>query len=162
VKTSIVHTLHRVKALGALPLETLKEMLSEEDYKKCATSPHILKTWFKMTTDVFISFLFRVGPKSLQQILHCEVFCLATMFESMQMLIALCLLQQEIAEAADEAARKYYDETEPNDRSDTDVTALMRAAAKSKQQSFRGQFAKHLAVANPKFGDKFLQEVSAS
>jgi hypothetical protein len=94
--------------------------------------------------------------------MHCEVYCLVMMFESMQMLIALCLLQQEIAEAADEAARKYYDETDPKDISDTDVTALMRAAAKSKQQSFRGQFAKHLAVANPKFGDKFLQEVSAS
>ena len=84
------------------------------------------------------------------------------MIESLQMLIVvLCPLQQEIAEAADEAARKYYDETEPHDRSDTDVTALMRAAARSKQQSFRGQFAKHLAVANPKFGDKFLQEVCA-
>jgi hypothetical protein len=83
------------------------------------------------------------------------------MFEYVQMLIPLCFLQQEIAEAADEAARKYYDETAQEDRSDTDVTALMRAAARSKQNSFRGQFAKHLAVANPKFGDKFLQEVCA-
>ena len=80
----------------------------------------------------------------------------------MEMLTAQCRFQQEIAEAADEAARKYYDETAPEDRSDTDVTSQMRAAARNKQQSFRGQFAKHLAVANPKFGDKFLQEVSAS
>jgi hypothetical protein len=59
------------------------------------------------------------------------------------------------------AARKYYDETPKEDRSDEGVTAVMRSAAKSKQQSFKGQFSKYLAVANPKFGDKFLDEVSA-
>jgi hypothetical protein len=36
----------------------------------------------------------------------------------------------------------------------------MRAAAKSKQHSFKGQFSKFTAVANPKFGDGFLDEVS--
>jgi hypothetical protein len=55
------------------------------------------------------------------------------MFESILMLIALCPLQQEIAEATDDAARKYYDEATKEDRSDTAVTAVMRAAAKSKQ-----------------------------
>jgi hypothetical protein len=54
------------------------------------------------------------------------------------MLITLCPLQQEIAEAADDAARKCYDETTKEDRSNTTVTAVMRAAAKSMQQSFRG------------------------
>jgi hypothetical protein len=67
-------------------------------------------------------------------------------------------LQQEIAEASDDAARKYYDETPKEDRSDEGVTAAMRSAAKSKQQSFKGQFSKYLAIANPKFGDKFLDE----
>jgi hypothetical protein len=36
---------------------------------------------------------------------------------------------------------------------------MMRAAAKAKQQSFKGQFSKFTAIANPKFGDEFLQEV---
>jgi hypothetical protein len=35
----------------------------------------------------------------------------------------------------------------------------MRATAKSKQQSFKGQFSKFTTVANPKFGDGFLDEV---
>jgi hypothetical protein len=156
------YTLYHVKALGSLPLETLKEMLSEEDYRKCASSPHIGKTWFKMTIDVFVAFFFRVGPKSHHLILHCEVHCLAIMFEFIVMLLALCPLQQEIAEAADDAVRKYYDETAKEDRSNAAVTVVMRAAARTMQQSFRGQFAKHLAIANPKFGDKFLQVVSAS
>jgi hypothetical protein len=38
----------------------------------------------------------------------------------------------------------------------------MRAAAKSKQQSFKGQFSKYAAIANLKFGSQFLEEVSAS
>ena len=77
----MVHTLYYVKAWGALPPKTLKEMLSEEDYSKCASSPHITKTWFKMTINVFIAFLFWIGPKSLHLIMYCEVYCLAIMFE---------------------------------------------------------------------------------
>jgi hypothetical protein len=69
-------------------------------------------------------------------------------------------LQQEIAEALDYAARKYYEETPEKDRTTLGVTTVMRAVAKSKQQSFKGQFSKFTAVANPKFGDGFLDEVS--
>jgi hypothetical protein len=71
-------------------------------------------------------------------------------------------LQQEITEASDDAARKYYDETSKDERNDAKVIALMRAAAKTKLQSFKGQFSKYTAVANPKFGDEFLEEVCAS
>ena len=48
------------------------------------------------------------------------------------MLIPLCDLQQEIAKDSD-AARKYNDETPNKGKSDTGVTAVMKAAAKSKQ-----------------------------
>ena len=37
---------------------------------------------------------------------------------------------------------------------------MMRAAAKTKHASFRGQFSKYTRVANPKFGDAFMDEVS--
>jgi hypothetical protein len=37
---------------------------------------------------------------------------------------------------------------------------MMKVVAKTKQQSFKGQFAKYTAIANPKFGDEFLDEVS--
>jgi hypothetical protein len=58
VKTNMVHTLHRVKGVGSLTLESLKDMLIEEEHRKCATSPHIEKTWYKMTSDVFVAFFF--------------------------------------------------------------------------------------------------------
>jgi hypothetical protein len=69
-------------------------------------------------------------------------------------------LQQEIAEASDDAARKYYEETPEEERTSSGVTFVMRAAAKTKQNSFKGQFSKFTGVANPKLGDEFLQEVS--
>jgi hypothetical protein len=56
----MVHTLHRVKGVGFQPLESLKDMLIEEEFRKCASSPHIEKTWYKMTSDVFVAFLFQV------------------------------------------------------------------------------------------------------
>jgi hypothetical protein len=36
----------------------------------------------------------------------------------------------------------------------------MHAAAKAKEVSYRGKFSKYVAVANPKLGDRFLEEVS--
>jgi hypothetical protein len=77
----------------------------------------------------------------------------------MLILVLVSFLQQEIAEASGDAARKYYDETPDDERSTSKVTAIIRAAAKSKHQSFKGQFSKYTAIANPKFGNEFLEEV---
>jgi hypothetical protein len=60
VKTSMVHTLYQVKSVGCMPLESLKIWLTEDEYRRCANSPYIEKTWYKLTTDVFIALLFRV------------------------------------------------------------------------------------------------------
>jgi hypothetical protein len=70
------------------------------------------------------------------------------------------LFDQEISEASDDASRKYYEETPEKDRTSSGVTEVMRAAAKSKHQSFKGQFSKFTAIANPKFGDAFMDGVS--
>jgi hypothetical protein len=56
----MVHTLHRVKGVGTQPLESLKVMLIDDEFRKCASSPHIKKTWYKMTSDVFVVFFFWV------------------------------------------------------------------------------------------------------
>jgi hypothetical protein len=52
-------------------------------------------------------------------------------------------------EASDDVARKYYDETSMEDRSDTGVTAAMRAAAKTRHHSLKGQFFKYLSITKP-------------
>ena len=69
-------------------------------------------------------------------------------------------LQQEIVEASDDAARKYSEETEEIEKTSSGVTFAMMTAAKAKLQSYKGQFSKFTAVANPKLGDEFLDEVS--
>jgi hypothetical protein len=76
------------------------------------------------------------------------------------MFVPLIRLQQEILEASDDASRKYYEEIPEKDRTGLGVTEVMKAAAKSKHQSFKGQFSKFTAVANPKFGNAFMDEVS--
>ena len=37
---------------------------------------------------------------------------------------------------------------------------MMKDAAKAKHQSFKNQFSKFTPVANPKFGDAFMDEIS--
>ena len=68
-------------------------------------------------------------------------------------------LQQEISDASDEAAQQYLNETPDDERSDSEVARLMKAAAKSKMTTLKGQWSKYSAVANPKLGAEFLQEV---
>ena len=72
----------------------------------------------------------------------------------------LICLQQEILEASDDASRKYYEEILKKDRTNSGVTQVMRAIARNKHASFKGQFSKFTIVANPKFDDAFMNEVS--
>ena len=74
--------------------------------------------------------------------------------------MSLICLQQEISKASDDASRKYYEETPEKERTGLGVIDVMRDAAKAKHQSFNNQFSKFTAVANPKFGDAFIDEVS--
>ena len=60
MKTSIVHTLYQVKSVGCMPFESLKIWFTEEEYRRCANNPYFRKTWYPLTTDVFIALLFRI------------------------------------------------------------------------------------------------------
>jgi hypothetical protein len=91
---------------------------------------------------------------------RCSILPLHSYLSFFLMIVFFTYWQQEIADASNDAARNYYEETAEADRTVSGVTAVMRAAAKAKQQSFKGQFSKFTAVANPKFGDEFFQEVS--
>ena len=161
----MVHILHHVKSVGCMPLESLKIWLTEEEFKKCANSPYVGKTWYPLLSDVFIALLFRVIIllKPNYHLISCGLASeFAISLGSILMLLIHCHLQQEIGEASDDVARKYYDETPKEEWSDPAVTAAMRAAAKLKHHNFKGQFFKYLSIANPKFSNKFLEEVGFS
>jgi hypothetical protein len=51
------------------------------------------------------------------------------------------------------------EDTPKGECTDAGIIAAMRAAAKAKVASYREKFSKVTAVANPKLGDKFLDEV---
>jgi hypothetical protein len=49
-----------VKAFGSQPIDTFKGMVTEDECRRSESNTQLGKTWFKLTTDVFIAFLFRV------------------------------------------------------------------------------------------------------
>jgi hypothetical protein len=125
-----------VKSVGSQPLENFKDLLTEEEYWRCQSNLQLGKTWFKMTTDVFISYLFRVRFNVKASVMFSTLLHSYPSF--IFMIVIFIDLQQEIADASNDAARKFYEETEEADRIVPGVTAVMRAAAKAKQQSFKG------------------------
>ena len=59
VKTSFVHTLHRVQMYSLKDLDYFKHLFSEEQYKSCALKS--AKTWYPLTKELMVSFIFQVG-----------------------------------------------------------------------------------------------------
>jgi hypothetical protein len=122
-----------VRAIGIQPLESFKDLLMEEEYKKCKSSPMRGKTWFDLTSNVFVTFLFRVRDALLFQhftFIALEILSPVQCYLECLTCQATATLQQEIAEASDEAARKYVEDTPVDKKSDFGITATMRASKK--------------------------------
>ena len=62
VKASFVHTLHRVHMYSSKDLDYYKHLLSDEQYKSCATKS--AKTWYPLTKELMVSFIFQVVVKN--------------------------------------------------------------------------------------------------
>jgi hypothetical protein len=62
VKTSLVHTLYRVKKYGVMPLEMYNELLSPAEFLKCQMHSG-RRPWYSLTLEVFTAFMFRVRSK---------------------------------------------------------------------------------------------------
>jgi hypothetical protein len=60
VKSSIPSRLHRIRHFGNLELEDFKDIISKEDYLACLSAKKKHNTWYPLTVDVFVSFLFKV------------------------------------------------------------------------------------------------------
>ncbi len=71
-------------------------------------------------------------------------------------------IQQEIAILSDAAVRIYYEKTKPENRTPKGVHDAMIQAAAAAIKGFRIEFDKQSAIANPKNGVGFLQEVIIS
>ena len=61
VKSNLTSLLQRIRTFGNLELKDFKPLLMKKEFKACLESKSLQKTWYPVTLDVFISFLFRVG-----------------------------------------------------------------------------------------------------
>jgi hypothetical protein len=103
------------------------------------------RTWFSLTTNVFVAFLFQIrNAVGLQHysFIALEIPSLVQCYLECLIRQATAFLQQEITEVFDEAARKFVDETLEDERNDSRVTIVMRATTKSKAQSLQGSILK--------------------
>ena len=60
VKSNLTSLLQRVRTFGSLELKDFKPLLTKKEFKACLESKMLKTTWYPVTMDVFISFLFRV------------------------------------------------------------------------------------------------------
>ena len=60
VKSNLTSLLQRVRTFGSLELKDFKPLLTKKEFKACLESKMLKSTWYPVTMDVFISFLFRV------------------------------------------------------------------------------------------------------
>ena len=68
-------------------------------------------------------------------------------------------MQQELAEAGDEAQRKYEDETDPDSRTASGLTNAISVGTEARRQKLTTAFTKYLSIANITNGKHFLSEV---
>lgn len=60
VKSSLPAKLQRIRTFGSMKLEAFKDLISEEAYDYCQKEKTRRTTWYSLTVDVFVSFLFKV------------------------------------------------------------------------------------------------------
>ena len=95
----------------------------------------------------FLPFLSEIYDISLKpKLMWCLVFLFHSYPSFIFMIVIFNDLQQEIADASNDVAKKYYEETEEAERTVPRVTAVMKVATKAKQQSFKVQSSKFTTI----------------
>jgi len=61
VKDNLPAKLLRIRTFGKMRLEEFKDLLSASDYKMCESKMEKTPTWYPLTIDVFVKFLYKVN-----------------------------------------------------------------------------------------------------
>jgi hypothetical protein len=79
VKDNLPAKLLRIRTFGKMKLEEFKDLISPADYKTCESKIDKNPTWYPLTLDVFVKFLYKVIPTSFHCVLiaHKPMFILA-------------------------------------------------------------------------------------
>ena len=153
MKASLPSRLQRIWTSGSLPLEEYTKLISVEDKKICETEKSKHETWYSLTLDIFVAFLYKVSIKSLSSFSSC-------LTQRPKLLMVPLLLQKEISAVVDAAAFQYKETTPVEDRTAPGIWLAMTKAQQKMVKLIRARnFDKYIAVANPKNGDAFFDEV---
>ncbi len=154
VKDNLPAKLLRIRTFGKMRLEEFKDLISVSDYKMCESKMEKGPTWYPLTLDVFVKFLYKVNFVLLfQSHPSPPSMCVSYPYS--------CLFQREISSAADTAARLYREATPEAQRTATDVWNVMTKAQDRLIKSIRSRnFEKFISVAHKDNGDDFFNEVS--
>lgn len=60
VKDNLPAKLLRIRTFGKMKLDDFKDLISVADYKTCETKMEKNPTWYPLTLDVFVKFLYKV------------------------------------------------------------------------------------------------------
>lgn len=157
VEDNLCAKLQRMQKFGKLVLEDYKDQISPEDYLICKNAKAKLKkpTWYPLTIDVFVKFLYSVclcKPSS-------KKFLCPFSLQILQLCVAR--IQRQLAKASDDAEVSYNDFTPENKRTCHGVSTTMDGTIKLEIQRIRRkQFEKMLAMANDQLGSTFAKQVS--
>ena len=156
VKDNLPAKLLRIRTFGKMKLEEFKDLISAPDYKTCETKMEKNPTWYPLTLDVFVKFLYKVI--SFLSTLH------SPSFSSSILMPYHCthpsIPQREISSVADAAARLYNETTPEDRRSALEIWDTMTKAQDRLIKSIRTRnFEKYISVAHKDNGEDFFNEV---
>jgi hypothetical protein len=121
VKDNLPAKLLRIWTFGKMKLKEFKDLIWIGDYKTCESKMEKNPTWYPLTLDVFVKFLYKV-------IFY--IFLLP--FSSLKFIPSpctyMCILQREISNAADNAARLYREAILEDWRSTSEIWNVMTKA----------------------------------
>jgi len=139
-----------------LELSAYKDLISPADYKLCEKTKGSRPTWYNLTADVFVKFLYKVN-KSFPST---PVFPASSFNHlSFQAFSYSISLQRDISQAADAAAIQYRESTLPDQRTAQDIWDVMSKAQDKTIKRLRSSFEKYICVAHKDNGDEFFSEV---
>ena len=96
MKASVPSRLQRIQTFESLPLEEYTKLISAEEIKICEIEKSKHETWYSLTLDIFVAFLYKVSIKSLSSFSSC-------LTQRPKLLMVLLFVQKEISTAADAA-----------------------------------------------------------
>jgi hypothetical protein len=93
IKDNLPAKLLRIRTFGKMKLEEFKDLISPQDYKTCEAKMLKNLTWYPLTLDIFMKFLYKVilPPHHFALRAYKHVFILAILLSKDSDILGLCL-----------------------------------------------------------------------